>query len=288
MHTVTKVLIVFCAVLCLLLSALTVSYTANADRVTRAYRGLESQVAEAKANAAAEQAAAGQLRAEFEKKLLALQNEIADRETRISDLQRERSDLLVERDRAIADATAIRNRIDQLVATANSQATLIKGYRDEVSALRTEQLAANRREIDLVDRINDLESQTEVLEQTARALREQLAEAQMALQTAMASGGGAGAATAARGGVFESTGPLIRGRITQIEKTPAGFDLAVIDVGSQSGIQENMLLNIVRGGTFVGTMVITRADPRQAVGRIELVRSDAKVQPNDVVLSRLQ
>jgi len=287
-HTVTKVLIVFCAVLCLLLSALTVSYTANADRVTRAYRGLESQVAEAKANAAAEQAAAGQLRAEFEKKLLALQNEIADRETRISDLQRERSDLLVERDRAIADATAIRNRIDQLVATANSQATLIKGYRDEVSALRTEQLAANRREIDLVDRINDLESQTEVLEQTARALREQLAEAQMALQTAMASGGGAGAATAARGGVFESTGPLIRGRITQIEKTPAGFDLAVIDVGSQSGIQENMLLNIVRGGTFVGTMVITRADPRQAVGRIELVRSDAKVQPNDVVLSRLQ
>src|SRR5690606_9916276 len=241
-----------------------------------------SQVAEAKANAAAEQAAAGQLRAEFEKKLLALQNEIADRETRISDLQRERSDLLVERDRAIADATAIRNRIDQLVATANSQATLIKGYRDEVSALRTEQLAANRREIDLVDRINDLESQTEVLEQTARALREQLAEAQMALQTAMASGGGAAGATAARGGVFESTGPLIRGRITQIEKTPAGFDLAVIDVGSQSGIQENMLLNIVRGGTFVGTMVVTRADPRQAVGRIELVSRNTKVQPNDM------
>lgn len=288
MHIVTKVLIVFCAVFCLLLSALTVSYASNADKLAKALRDEEAARLAAEAAASTELAKLGQERATFQLQIEALNNTIRAREQTIDSLQREQTNLRTEKEEAVAAAAAIRNRIDQLVATVDNQATIIKGYRDEVSALRTEQLAANRREIDLVDRINDLESQTEVLEQTARALREQLAEAQMALQTAMASGGGAGAATAARGGVFESTGPLIRGRITQIEKTPAGFDLAVIDVGSQSGIQENMLLNIVRGGTFVGTMVITRADPRQAVGRIELVRSDAKVQPNDVVLSRLQ
>jgi hypothetical protein len=286
-HTVTKVLIAFCAILCVLLSALTVSYASNADRVAKALRDETAGRQAAEASAATESAKLGQERADMQIATEKLHATIANRDQVVNDLQREQTTLRAAKEEAVASAAAIRNRIDQLVATVDNQANIIKGYRDEVSALRTDQLDANRREIELVDRINDLQSQTEVLEQTARALREQLHEAQMAVQTAMSGGTGAGAARA--GQPYESTGPLIRGRITEVLKSPSGEDLAVIDVGSQSGIQQNMLLNITRPGSgFIGTMVITRADPRQAVGRIQLVSGSNKVSTNDAVLSRLQ
>lgn len=284
MHTVTKVLIVFCAVLCLLLSALTVSYASNADRVAKALRDEEAGRLAAEAAAATELAKLGQERAEATHKIENLNAALSARDQQINELQRERAMLVAAKEEAVAAAAAIRNRIDQLVATVDNQATIIKGYRDEVAALRNEQLQASRREIELVDRINDLQSQTEVLEQTARALREQLAEAQMAVQMA-AAGGTSGTG---RTGPFESTGPLIRGRISEVLNSPSGHQLAMIDVGSQSGVQENMLMNITRGGQFIGTMVITRVDPRQAIGRIELVSGNQKVSENDVVLSRLQ
>jgi len=37
-HTVTKVLVVFAAILCVLLAALTMAYSVNAERVTADYR----------------------------------------------------------------------------------------------------------------------------------------------------------------------------------------------------------------------------------------------------------
>lgn len=283
MHIVTKVLIVFCAVFCLLLSALTVSYASNADKLAKALRDEEAARLAAEAAASTELAKLGQERATFQLQIEALNNTIRAREQTIDSLQREQTNLRTEKEEAVAAAAAIRNRIDQLVATVDNQATIIKGYRDEVSALRTEQLAANRREIELVDRINDLQSQTEVLEQTTRALREQLAEAQQAVQTAMTTGG----VGQARSGPFEATTP-IRGRIREVLQHPAGGSLAVIDVGSQSGVRENMLLNITRGAQFIGTMVITKADPRQAVGRIQFVAGGQQVAENDDVLSLLQ
>lgn len=283
MHIVTKVLIVFCAVFCLLLSALTVSYASNADKLAKALRDEEAARLAAEAAASTELAKLGQERATFQLQIEALNNTIRAREQTIDSLQREQTNLRTEKEEAVAAAAAIRNRIDQLVATVDNQATIIKGYRDEVSALRTEQLAANRREIELIDRINDLQSQTEVLEQTTRALREQLAEAQQALQTAMTTGG----VGQARSGPFEATTP-IRGRIREVLQHPAGGSLAVIDVGSQSGVRENMLLNITRGAQFIGTMVITKADPRQAVGRIQFVAGGQQVAENDDVLSLLQ
>ncbi len=283
MHIVTKVLIVFCAVFCLLLSALTVSYASNADKLAKALRDEEAARLAAEAAASTELAKLGQERATFQLQIEALNNTIRAREQTIDSLQREQTNLRTEKEEAVAAAAAIRNRIDQLVATVDNQATIIKGYRDEVSALRTEQLAANRREIELIDRINDLQSQTEVLEQTTRALREQLAEAQQAVQTAMTTGG----VGQARSGPFEATTP-IRGRIREVLQHPAGGSLAVIDVGSQSGVRENMLLNITRGAQFIGTMVITKADPRQAVGRIQFVAGGQQVAENDDVLSLLQ
>jgi predicted nucleic acid-binding Zn-ribbon protein len=282
-HIVTKVLIVFCAVFCLLLSALTVSYASNADKLAKALRDEEAARLAAEAAASTELAKLGQERATFQLQIEALNNTIRAREQTIDSLQREQTNLRTEKEEAVAAAAAIRNRIDQLVATVDNQATIIKGYRDEVSALRTEQLAANRREIELIDRINDLQSQTEVLEQTTRALREQLAEAQQAVQTAMTTGG----VGQARSGPFEATTP-IRGRIREVLQHPAGGSLAVIDVGSQSGVRENMLLNITRGAQFIGTMVITKADPRQAVGRIQFVAGGQQVAENDDVLSLLQ
>ncbi|MBC7834288.1 MAG: hypothetical protein H7Y88_04205 [Phycisphaerales bacterium] len=291
MHTVTKFLIVACAVLSLLLAALTMAYTSNAGAITDSIAQERATAQEARANEAAALAQSGEERNNLRLSIESHLATIREREATINTLQSERTTLRADKEKAEAQAQAIRNRIDQLAATAEANAGMIKAQADELRTLRSDQLSSSQREIELVDRLNDLESQREVLDRTARALREQLSEAQLQLSTALSSAGGAGSgpgATAQGRQPFESRGPLIRAAVRETFKSEAGQEYAVIDAGSNAGVQENMKLNIVRGGDFIGTIIITKADPTQSVGRIDKLGRSVEVRSNDTILSRLQ
>lgn len=279
----TKFLIVACAVLCLLLSALTVSYSANADRINDSLKSERALRQAVEAEQKAVQAQAGEERAALTVQIEALNNAIKQRDASIAQLQMERTDLTSAKEKATAELAGIQNRISQLAATAETLTSINKGYRDEVGTLRTDQLAASRREIELNDRLNDLTSQNEVLEQTARALREQLAEVQLAMQNAAS-----GVKTGAKGQPFDPSGLRVRGTLTDVIKTDAGDELGVIDIGSNKGVQENMRLNIIRGGEFLATIVITKADPGQSVGRINRMGLNKSINRGDTISSQLQ
>ncbi|MBX3357354.1 MAG: hypothetical protein KF745_02900 [Phycisphaeraceae bacterium] len=279
----TKFLIVASAVLCLLLAALTVAYSANADRIIGSVESERAQRQRAEASASQQIAETADVRAMMAKDLEAANNANSALKAQIEQLQSAFAAQQAEKEKAVSDATAIRAQIGQLSATTDTQAGLIRSYREEVTTLRTEQQTMSRQAIDLVDRINDLQSQREVLEQTARALREQLAEVQLAMQNVQSGNRGD-----TRGQPFESTGPLIRGMVTDVVQSPAGDELVVIDVGSNKGVQENMKMAIVRGSSFVANLVITKADPGQSIGRVDKVGRDVSVSRGDGVQSKLQ
>lgn len=283
MHVMTKFLIVACAVLCLLLSALTVAFSANVDRITDSFRSERALRLAAQAAGSLAEADAGEKRSEWEKETLQRDGAIRERNETISRLQGERTELVSLKERAVAEAAANRGELEQLSAANKTYAEIIKSYREEVAALRTEQLAAARQSIELGDRVNDLTSQNEVLEQTARALREQLAEVQLAMQNA-ASGVKAGA----KGQPFDPAGLRVRGTVTDVIKTDAGDELAVIDIGTNKGLQENMRLNIVRGSEFIALLVVTKVDPGTAVGRIDKLKRAVTVNKGDTIQSSLQ
>jgi cell shape-determining protein MreC len=287
-HTSTKFLIVLCSLMAVLLAAMTITYASNADKIVDSVRSERLARAAAEAEARAAVSAATQEKVTLQETNAKLQNAMSAVESKIRDLESERATLRSDKEQAVSQAAAIRNRIDQLAATSQTQADVIKGYREQVLSLQSEQLSSSRREIELVDRLNDLESQREVLDQTARTLREQLAEAQQAVQAA--SGGAAVVAKdTSSGEPYEPKGLDVRARILDAFTSPAGQEMVLIDAGSNSGLRENMKLTIARdGGTFVANLIITKVDPRQAVGRVDKLGRTIDVQKGDMVFTQIK
>ena len=283
MHVVTKILLVFCAVLSLLLAALTMAYAANAGEIRAGYKAMEMEKIAAQAARDDLQSQWDRREAELREKadaanqaLLAVTNENAA-------LQAQRTDIRTQLEQAKASAEAAANRIVELGSTANTLADLNKVQREEVTKLRDDMVKFSRRESELLDRINDLESQHEVLVQNSRALQEQLKEAQLALQTAQS--GGIAAADGSQ--PFEHVGTPIFARVTEVFKSPNNDDLVMINEGANRNIKTNMMMNIKRGDQFLGKLVIMSVEPNRAVGRVDKLGKDVTIQPDDQVLSTL-
>ncbi len=289
MHIVTKILIVFCAVLSLLLAALTMAYAANANILKANIRTEQTMKHAAMADASSQVAQAGLLNADQGKTIVSLNDMIASKEKDIANLTGERTQLRTEVQRSQADADRATSQIQQLNATGQTQAALIKSYRDEVTALREGGLATERRSIELQDKINDLSSQREVLEQNARALKEQLEELKLANSTLAqnaASGGVTNMASKSGSTPRELPGPIVRARVSEIFRSPAGDDMVVISEGSNRGLKENIQMNISRGDAFIASIVLTRVEPTKAVGRVTF--KPGSISVDDTVLSRLE
>ncbi len=290
MHIVTKILIVFCAVLSLLLAALTMAYAANAGALRTAIK-MEQNLKTAALTAANQQEAQTSIiNSEKERANVSLRDMNAALEKDITALQAERTDLRSRIQQSLADTDRAQSQIAQAIATTQTQNALIKNYRDEVTTLRESSLAGERRQIELLDKINDLSSAREVLQQNARALKEQLEELKLANQTLQqqAASGVAGVTNmATKSTPHELPGPLVRARITEVGKFPSGDDMVVINEGSNRGLKEGISMNIARGDSFVGSIILTKVEPTRSVGRVSFKANNMSAASDDVVLSRL-
>jgi multidrug efflux pump subunit AcrA (membrane-fusion protein) len=281
-HVVTKILLVFCAVLSLLLAALTMSYAANASEIRAGYKAMELEKLAAQSARDDLSSQWQQQVAKWEADIKAANDGLDSVRAENANLQAQRTELRTQLEQAKAAAEAAANRIVDLAGTANTLADLNKVQREEVSRLRDVQVQSSRREAELLDRLNDLESQREVLEQNARALQERLKETQLELTTAK--GGGT---VNDPNQPFEYVGSPIFARVTEVFKSPNQEDMVTISEGSNRNIRQNMIMNIVRGDKFIAKLIITTVEPNRAVGRIDKLGKEVAVQTDDRVLSTL-
>lgn len=276
MHPVTKILVVFAAVLSVLLSALTVAYSANAERIKSQFQSARQQAQTAEATLAAEQAKNAEARAGLNADIAKLEDVRTDLEREKNSLLQANAQLSAEAKQARAELQATQSKIDQLAAAARTQSTLISSYRDELSSLRAEELDSKQRQIELVDQISDLSAQLEVAQEANRALQEQLAEIRVAQGTtglAGATGDGDG---------FQR--PL-RARVTNVRRDASGDLLAEIDAGSNDRLREGMTLMITRDNQFIANLDLRTVELNEAVGKVNTLRREVEVRPDDVVLS---
>lgn len=280
MHIVTKILVVLAAMLSVLLAALTMAFSFNADRITTSYRDMVTQK---NATESASRAAVAEAGAQLQ----ALRDQIASRDQQINELQRQLGEqrqantLLETRARAAEVARdSMQQQMGQFRETISSMTNLVAVLREEVSGLRTEGLALRRRSIELEDRNSELVGQNEVLSQDLRAVRETLAQMQLDRES-----------TAAGVAATEVvTGPLIQGRVLEVTRDPAtGHLLARVSVGANDRIRDNMTLHVVRDGQqFIGKITIMTTDLQYAIGRFDSIGQATQVSVNDMVLSRLR
>jgi predicted RNase H-like nuclease (RuvC/YqgF family) len=289
-HIVTKILMVFCAVLSLVLAALTMAYTANAGALKASINAERNAASAARTSASAMVGEAKDAAAAKENQLKSMTAQLAQERSKVAQLEADNTDLKSQVTKAQADAQSLINQMSGDRATVQTQAKLISQYRDEVTHLRETMLDTEKRNIELTDKINDLSSAREVLEQNARALKEQLEETKLNLQAAQQTGGlGTGVldmGTRSASAVRELPGPLVRAQVSETFKSAAGDDMVVINEGSNRGLKENVKMNVIRGDTFIATIVLTTVEPTRSVGKVSLVRTGA-VQNGDTVLSRL-
>jgi hypothetical protein len=277
-HTVTKVLVVFAAVLAVLLAALAMAYSVNVDRVAGDYRAETDRRAQADVAAQTAIAQAREFDLQRQQLVSQLRNQETATATKISQLEAERAQLIAAVRAAEAARDAIAGQTAQALASNNTLTQINKTYAEEVARLRDSELARSRREIELVDRINDLESQREVLDSSVRALREQLAEAHRTIQ--------ASGASIRTTGANQPYAPSInlRGRVVRVSPDPAtGRPMATINIGANDQVRENMELVITRNGQFLGNFIVTKTDLQWSMGNIDTLNRQVQIQEGDIV-----
>ncbi len=283
MHILTKFLVVFAAVLSIFLAALTIAYSANADRITASLSGAQADRAAAQAAMQNQSTVFGNERGRFTDSIQQLARDIASRDAVTSELQAQNSSLLAQKNKAEAERQAISGKIAELGELAKTQASLITSYKEEVSNLRNGELKTRGEVLALEAKLSDLESLKEVQTSTIRALEEQLAELKLA---------GGNGPTSPRGpdSLASSTrGPLIQARIEQItQDTASKKSLAKINVGSNDQVQKNMKFMIVRGNQFLGNLIIEQTDLKWSVGRIDTLGSNVVVREGDQIMNKPQ
>ncbi|MEM1185281.1 MAG: hypothetical protein AAGI53_09805 [Planctomycetota bacterium] len=279
MHILTKVFVVLAAVLSLLLSALTVTYSVNAEQVRTAYLDAkrERDTAHIALTARVEMTA---------REKEALRREIESSEQTISDL---RSDLAaiesandtLRRDLndARLEAEQVRAQITQFGVATDTQSTLIANYRAEVTRLRENELDFRDERLALEDRIADQASQLLVLDAQRRDLLERLAERREE-----------GDGTGTEEDRVVTLGLDIRGRVQQVSSDPASGNAVVqINLGSSDGLRRNAEMYVVRNGnTFVANIIIDSVDLQASTGRVTLTNDSLSVREGDAVFSRIR
>ena len=282
MHIVTKILVVFGALFCVLLSALTIAFSTNADRLTEAYRVereknvvLNTSLSSAEGTKATERIIA-------ENTIRQVTQDRDEIRRQIAELQANRARLEQELASAQLAEQGIKNQIEALTAAQNTGAQTMKNLTEEATSLRTALVAGSKRENELVDRLNDEESRRTVLEQTSRALQEQLQEAKVAIERFKS-----GVTDTARNEPFvKLDGPIVQARIRKVMPSPAGGEIAEINEGSNLQLRPNQKLSIMRDGKFIATLVLMQVEAQASIGRIEKLGREVTVMPEDLVVSR--
>ncbi len=277
MHIITKILVVFAAVLSILLAALSVAYSTNAREIRSTYQDLRLAQQALQQELNAERTDFQAQLSERESRIDALREQLADLRGEKEALERDNSRLLARVKEAETQAISIQSKVDQLAATNQTQTNLIDVMYGEVSKLRESELRSTQVEIELADRVSDIAAQLEVAREMNRALQEQLADLQEE----------GGAVASREADSFAATRP-IRAQVTNIRQDTSGQMLASIDAGSADRIRPGMELSVTRGNEFVGKLRVVDVDLNNAAGVVDTLNRSTEVRVGDVVYSTIR
>ncbi len=285
MHILTKVFVLFAAVLSILMAALSISFTVNTDRVVADYRNAMARADLAVNDMNSLKSSSSQLVASKEEELSAARDELASRDADIRRLEAANSELRIGLRSAESARESITAKIAELGVAVETQARIIDEYKNELSRLRRAELDYRDERLDLEKQLSDLESQVIVYEQVKRALEEQLTEVRATLAGATAGGT---PTAAARIAPTDVPGPQIRGSIDQVTNDPATGQLLVkINLGTNDRVRENSRLYVHRGQTYLGELVVFQVDLNHAIARMAYTVPGQSIRASDSVLSRL-
>jgi len=284
-HILTKVFVLFAAVLSIMMAALAISFSVNADRILADYDSALEKAQAAETSLQAYKAIEVQAKNTLTENLARLQDELASRDSNLRRLEAANSELRIGLRQAESERVSITSKIAQLGVTTETQANIISDYKDELSRLRLDERNYRDEKIDLEKQLGDLESQVIVYEQVKRALQEQLEEVRRLVDNP----GGSAATAMGDNRPNEIPGSPISGRVDEVRTDPNTGDLLVkINLGTNDRITNNARMYVHRGNTtYLGELVVFKVDMNHAVARVAYMVPGQSIREGDQILSKL-
>lgn len=283
MHILTKFLVIIAALLSVLLSGLTIAYSANMTSVLEQFRAERDKVAAANAAAAEALSAQSRERESLEQERSSLQTALTQLRQSLVELQGENAKLLTDNKELQLGQTRYNTQIDKMVALIDSFQKQDEARTGEVEDLRKKYLSMTQKEIEYLDRINDLTGQLEVSQESNRALQEQIAEIRQEADAART-----GSSVTSANQAFKLAPKGFRARISSVQRDAAGSLFVSIDAGSSDQLETQMKLSAIdiNGRGYLATIILDRVDLNEAVGRVTLTGLNAReVQIGDLVFA---
>ncbi|MEM9373878.1 MAG: hypothetical protein AAGA55_09565 [Planctomycetota bacterium] len=148
MHILTKVFVLFAAVLSILMAALSISYTVNADRIVDDYSNAVAAREKMAAELSAFKATQGQATAAREEEVRSLRDELASREADTRRLEAANSELRISLRQAESARESITAKIAELGISVQTLARIVDEYKGELARLRKAELDYRDEKID--------------------------------------------------------------------------------------------------------------------------------------------
>ncbi len=271
MSTLTKTMVVVVSVLAIFLCGALVVFEMNQANYRQAYEDQKARTAAAMTQALAYQEETSRVKTGQEKVLAQLKDSIQLLESQVSQLARERDSQ--SKARAQADSTAntavalsesLRDTIDNMYVAQQfiqeelnkSHANMIVAQTQTIDLRRTlngEQVKSSQLELIgklRLEKIQELEDENAKirrrLQEVTLASNEMRPEDDKVSQT-----------------LIRDSGVPIRGEITDLKG-----ELVALSIGSASGVRENTRFRIVRGGNFIGEVLVTEVEASESAGRL--------------------
>lgn len=275
MHVLSKVFVVFAAILSVLLSALTIAYASNSGRLVAEYQTSQGRATSASTALGLERTQSSERAGVLTTQIADIQGIVTNLNTQLASLQQERAQLESDLQDAVTSRDSLEANISQFRETIETQTNLIAAFRSELTTLRDNELAFRRARLELEDRISDLESQNEVLTQTNRGLQEALVTAQ---QGQLGSRGNTGGGT--------PTGREISGRVSSVNNDAAtGRQFVQISLGTADGVRVGSRIIVQRPNLFIANVEVTRVELQSCVAEVRQMNTGGNtIQSGDTAV----
>src|SRR5262245_2504835 len=196
--------------------------------------------------------------------LAALQVRVASAEQRLGAKEKELADLTAAHSQATETAKVAQDRL----------AALEKETSDLRNTLRTERQKLDKMFIsvvDLTDKLNQAESLRQNLEEVNKQAAQEISRMKIVLD---------------RNGLTPDSlvahiPPKVDGVVLGSDK-----DLIEISIGADDGLKVGHSLDVYRGNTYVGRIIIKKTDPDRAVGQVKKELQRGQIKKGDRVTTR--
>jgi hypothetical protein len=274
-HILTKLFVVLVSLLAVFMVPLVVVSTMNQEHWRQDALDMQTQVSAAQAQQRTGQetflAREAQLNEQLAKYAAMQQAQVAELEAcRVT--RDEAETRLITAESRIVSLDGVQRTLAQGVKTAEE---LSRKLVTDLEVLRERALTAERRRVELDERLAELDSQVQVAEAVQRALREentQYKRDQRSLEAAIGEytaryGSIAGDVLAADEGIAPDRN--IEATVLDVARS-SERTLVEIDAGSRDGVQDGWVMTIGNGGTFIGRLRIIQVDLNRATGVLTL------------------